>query len=184
MFYLKWDQFVDYPMGFMSVIIRVQFETKIGLQLVIRQFAIIIFICRMHCFLFKSCYKYFTQLSKNYRKNYFNICLSFHHKICESVEEFKTFLRPMFVLITTIFCSISLNTLYFTFEHGRFETMIIMCDIIALVIFIFTITLAVIIALIDVEAKIGMHSVYGCALKLSNNQAVFSVSLLSINFFY
>ena len=77
LFYNKWNQFVEYPIGFMVVIIIIQFVAKINFPLVLRQFVIIIFFCRMHCFLFKSCNKYFTQLSKKYRKRNLKTYLSF-----------------------------------------------------------------------------------------------------------
>ena len=88
----------DYPIGFIIFSLTSIFVAKIGFPLMIRQFIIIIFFCRMHCFLFKRVNKDFTQLSKKY----FKTCLSIHYKLCESLEELQTFLRPMFVLITMI----------------------------------------------------------------------------------
>ena len=49
LFYVKWDQFIDYPIGFIISILTIEFGTKIGFPIVLRQFAIVIFICQMHC---------------------------------------------------------------------------------------------------------------------------------------
>ena len=132
----------------------------------------------MHCFLFKSHNKYFNQLSEKRRKRNLKTYLSIHYKLCESVEVFQTFLRPMFVTITMSLCTMFGSGLYFTLLNKKVENnyVIIPVNVALLTFFILTIILSSIIAMIDIEAKGGLHAVYGCALKLPDKQAVFQVS--------
>ena len=44
LFYLKWDQFIEYPIGFMINIISIQLSAKIGSALIIRQMVLMIFL--------------------------------------------------------------------------------------------------------------------------------------------
>ena len=180
--YIKYYQFVEYPVGFLISILSVEFGTKIGFPIVLRQLAIIIFFCRMHCFLFKSVDKDFRQLSKNYRKNRLKTCLSFHYKLCDSVEELQTFLRPMFVSITSLWCPIYCYILYFYMNNKNFENNLIaiLTSLVAFIFFLINFYLSLTIAMIDIEAKKGLHYVYGCALKLLDKQAHFPVSITYI----
>ena len=68
-FYLKWDQFIANPLSFMIPVLTIQLNAKIGCPLVIRQIVLMIFFCRMHCFLFEKFNEYFTHLSIKCRKN-------------------------------------------------------------------------------------------------------------------
>ena len=72
------------------------------------------------------------------------------------------------------------SVLNITVKSRDFENnyIIILIDLIAFIFFIFTIYFSLIIALIDVEAKRGIHYVYGCAIKLSDKQALFSVCMI------
>ena len=134
---------------------------------------IIIFFCRMHCFLFKSVNKDFSQLSERH----FQTCLSFHYKLCESLEDFQTFLRPMFVSITMTWCPMFCYTIYYSVKEVENKSLIILVDIIFFTFFILIFTLSIMIARVDVEAKKGLNSVYGTAIKSFNNkQAIFPVS--------
>ena len=162
------DQLIDNPIGLAIVSLTMLLGAKIGYTLIIRQFVIIIFFCRMHCFLFKSCNKYFTQLSKSLHKNNLKTCLSLHYKLCESVEELQTFLRPMFVWITSLWCPIFCYIIYYTINNKRagYNTIIILADIIIFIFFLLIFCLLSMIAMIDVEAKKGIHSVYWCGLKI------------------
>ena len=138
-----------------------QFGYKFGYHLIIRQFVIIIFFCRMHCFLFKTIDKHFNQLSEKHRKRHLKSYLSFHYKLCESVEELQTFLRPMFVLITSIFCPLFCYILYYSLKNQEFENNILMIltDFSAIIFLTFIFVFSSIIAMIDIEAKKGLHSV-------------------------
>ena len=141
----------------------------------IRQFVIIIiiFFCRMHCFLFKSVNKDFSQLSKRY----FKTCLSIHYKLCDSLEELQTFLRPMFVSITMIWCPMFCYYIYYTVKEVEKRTLIILVDFIIFIFLVFIFILSIMIARVDVEAKKGLHWVYGKGIKsFSNKQTVFPVS--------
>ena len=177
--YNKWDQFIDYPIGSLFVlIISIQFEIYFDFKFVIRHIFIIIFICRMHCFLFKSHNKYFNQLSEKRRKRNLKTYLSIHYKLCESVEVFQTFLRPMFVTITMSWCTMVCSGLYFILLNKQVENNYVMISANAtlLTFFILTLILSSIIAMIDIDVKRGLHAVYGCALKLPNKQAIFQGS--------
>ena len=179
MIYFKWDEIVDYPIAFIIYSLTIQFGTRIGYRLVIRQMIIIIFFCRMHCFLFKYCNNYFFQLSKNHRKRHLKTYLLIHYKICESVEELQTFLRPMFVLITMTFCPIFCSILYFRFKNTDNDNNLMMILVVftGLIFLILILILSALIALIDVEAKKGSHKVFGYALKLSTKQDTFQVKI-------
>ena len=176
-FYFKWDQFIKYPLGFMLPLITIQFAAKIGSALLIRQIVLMIFFCRMHCFLFKKFNEYFTHLSKKCPKNHLKTCLSFHYKLCESVEEFQTNLKPIFLLLTIIWCPICCYFIYFSVKN-RDEIIIILADFVFSIFLLLLLILWLLIALIDIRAKEGIHWVYGCALKLANKQATFPVSLI------
>ena len=167
----KRDQLIDYPIGFTLFSLCMIIAIKVGYTLMFRQMVIIIFFCRMHCFLFKSCNKYFTQMSKKHLKT----CLSFHYKLCESVEELQNFLRPMFVSITTMWCPIICYLIYYSVKDKEVENnfRIILVDIIMHIFLIFIIAFASMIAKIDVESKKGIHSVCKWGLKISNKQAIF-----------
>ena len=145
---------------------------------------IIIFFCRMHCFLFKSYNNYLIRISGKRQKKHLKTFLSFHYKLCESVEELKTFLRPMFVLISTIFRPVIVYFFYCTFKN-REETsyIMILSDFIIFIYFLFVIVLTSMIANIDVETKKRLNTVYECALKLSNNQDIFAVSVFLFKIF-
>ena len=160
----------------MIPVLTIQLCAKIGTTLVMHQIVLMIFFCRIHCFLFKKCNEYFTHLLKKCRKKHLNTCLSFHYKLCESVEEFQIYLRTIFVLLTIIWCPMSCYFIYCT-VNNRNELLIILGDFVCFIFLIFTFNLWLLIAMIDVRAKEGIHSVYGCALKLANNQATFHVSL-------
>ena len=176
--YLKWDQFIAYPLGSLIPILSIQLNAKIGTTLIIRQIVLMIFFCRMHCFLFNKCNEYFTHLSKNCRKKHLKTCLSFHYMLCESVEESQTFMRPMFVWITTIWCPMFCYLLYYSFNTKESDFMIISIVFTTFIFFSFILILLTMIAMIDIVAKDGIHSVYGCALKLANDkQASYPVSL-------
>ena len=177
--YFKWDQVIDYPIGSIIASLTLQFGAKVGFPFIFRQIVIIILICRMHCFLFKSCNKSLTQISGKHSKIIFKNCLSFHYKLCESVEELQTFLRPMFVLITTIWCPIFCYILYFILKNSEFERhfMMILTFFIGLIFLLLILILSTLIALIDIEAKKGSHTVFGFALKQSNKQDKFHVRL-------
>ena len=181
LFYNKWNQFVEYPIGFMAVIVSIQFAAKFSLPLVLRQFVIIIFFCRMHCFLFKTNDKNFSKLSKKYRKRNLKTYLLFHYKLCESVEEFQTFLRPMFVLITTTFCAVFCYMIYFNLKNSENEnnSVMFLLNVAALIMLIFSLILSGVIAMIDIESKKGLHLIYGSALKLSNKELIFKVVQLT-----
>ena len=174
--YLKWDQFIANPLSFMIPVLTSQLCAKIGCPLIIRQIVLMIFFCRMHCFLFNKCNEYFTHLSKKCRKKHLKTCLSFHYKLCESVEEFQTYLRPTFALLTTIWCPICCYIIYSSINN-RDQLLIILGDFVCFVFVSFILILSILIAMIDIRAKEGIHSVYGCALKLANKQAIFPVSL-------
>ena len=135
----------------------------------------------MHCFLFKKFTEYFTKLSKNCRKKHLKTCLSFHYKLCESVEELQTFLRPMFVSLTLLWCPMFCYLLYYLVFNKESELLIFLVVLIGFVFFLFILILSVMIAMIDVVAKECVHSVYGCALKLANKQATFPVILIKIS---
>ena len=180
--YFNWNDLDHYPFGFIMVSIYIQFGAKIGYPLILRQMIIIIFFCRMHCFLFKSCGKYFTQLSKKSPKNHLKTCLSFHYKLCESVEELQTFLRPTFVLITSVFRPLFCYFFYLTFKNTEEQDnySMIFGDMAAFIFFIFTIILSSMIAMIDVEAKRGAITVHGFAFKVSNKQDIFQVNSINL----
>ena len=180
-FFIKWDQFIENPIGFMIPVLTIQLGAQIGCPL-IRQIVLMIFFCRMHCFLFNKCNEYFTHLSKKCRKNQLNTCLTFHYKLCESVEVFQTYLRPIFVLLITIWCPNCCYFIYFSLNN-KDELLIILADFVISIFLLFVLFLSLLIAMIDVRAKEGVHSVYGCALKLANKQATFPVSL-SLKKFY
>ena len=174
----KWDQVIDCPIGSIISSLTLQFGAKVGIPFVFRQMVIIIFICRMHCFLFKNCNNYFTQLSENRRKKNLKTYISLHYKLFESVKEFQKYLQPMFVLNTTIWCPLFCYIIYFNLKNSENESnlVIILINIAALIMFIFSIILSGFIAMIDTEGKKGLHSIYRCALKLSNKETIFKVS--------
>ena len=122
----------------------------------IRQFIIIIFFCRMHCFLFKSVNKEFSQLSKSHLKN----CLSFHYKLCKSMKELQTFLQPMFVSITMIWCPVFCYFIYYSIKEVENKSLIILVDILVFIFFVFILILSIIIARVDVEALIHIIIIY------------------------
>ena len=178
--YFNWKDLIDYPIGFMIAFLTIQFAVIFGYPLILRQMVIIIFFCRMHCFLFKNCNKSMTRLSKNNLKT----SLSFHYKLCESVEELQSFLRPMFVLITSVFRPLFCCFFLFTFKITENNYAILLSDVVAIIFFIFTIILSSMITMIDVEAKRGLQSIIGRTFKLSIKQDVFPVSFQNPSFSY
>ena len=179
--YIKWTDIVDYPIGFLMMTLTIQFGAKIGFPLVLRQMVIIIFFCRMHCFLFKSINKSITQISGKHPKNHLKTFLSFHSKLCESVEELKKFLRPMFVMIIMIWCPMFCYVFYFFLKNNEFgnHLIVILLVFTNFIFCIFIIILLAMIAMIDVEAKKGLYNVVRRALKISTKHHIFPVCLFS-----
>ena len=62
-------------------------------------------------------------------------------------------------------------------EEVENKSLIILVDIVVFIFFVFILILSIMIARVDVEAKKGLHSVYGKAIKcqsFNNKQAIFS----------
>ena len=77
-----------------------------------------------------------------------------------------------------IWCPIFCYSIYYLIDNKESELMLILALFIVFVFFILILVLSVMIAMIDVVAKQGVQSVYGCTLKFANEQATFPVSLI------
>ena len=84
-------------------------------------------------------------------------------------------------LITTTFCALFCYMIYYNLKNSENENnyIMILLDVTALIVLIFSLILSGVIAMIDIEAKKGLHLIYGCTLKLSNKEKIFKVTQLT-----
>ena len=173
---IKWDYLYSATFGYLYLIFMTSFGTLFIEPIIFRENFICFFICFKYKILFRDLNQRLSRISVRNIKH----LLSVHNRLCDSVLKANEYLGTFFIISIITWspnCCYIIYSVLFSQDSSAivYSVMPFLCLSVIMSFVLVFFALLFSIAYIDIEAKRGLHFVYGLGLKIRRKHQIHNV---------
>ena len=174
---IRWEYLLTALFGYLSSALISILDTTISAPLILREMFICFFICFKYKILFRVLNRGLSRITVRNK----NRLLSVHNRLCYSVFKANEYLGTVLIILITFLSPMCCYGIYLM-VFSQFNSLMSICLMAIILSFVLIlIALWFSIAYIDVEAKSGLHFVYGLGLKFKSKDQINDVNFILKN---